>query len=226
MLLNYLDIMSRLKNKLNLTEDKDIAKLFGISSAALSTRKKNNSIPFEHIIEVCSEYGISIDYIIKGNVELLNGVCINDIDKKYIDTSVFFTLPYINDINTIKEEPNIILENIKNHIVLPQESYPELQLSHDGLCAVTAHGNSMDGNISNGALMLIKFLNFTISSGCVYVLILQDEILVRRIFLDPNNQDKIIIKADNYYYPEFIVHRADAKFIGKVIAVFNSVQLV
>lgn len=227
--LNYDEIMGRLKYKLGFTEDQQLAKLFGFTTAALSSRKRNNSIPFEHIIKVCKARGISIDYIMKGRSEMSDGEIISNNDLPNIDQDSMIIIPYFKNllcatgIGFINDDEG---ESEISYIVLPRDGYPELTGSEHYLKAVTSHGDSMEGNISDGAILLVSFGDKGSESGKIYVVNVNGEVLVKRLFNDPSNKEKIILQSDNAYYPKFTVNRNDIDVIGRVVFVYNRAKLV
>ena len=53
----------RLKTILGITTDTDLARTLGMSRTALNNRKKVGSIPFDAVLKLCMEKGISLDEI-------------------------------------------------------------------------------------------------------------------------------------------------------------------
>jgi SOS-response transcriptional repressor LexA len=227
--LNYEEIMGRLKLKLGFTEDQQLAKLFGFTTAAMSSRKRNNSIPYEYIIKVCKERGISIDYIIKGRSEIFDGEMIDEHDLPNINQDKMMIIPYFKNILCAAGVGCINDDNSESeisYIVLPRDGYPELSRSSHHLHAITAHGDSMEGNIMDGAILLVDFGDKGSESGKIYVVNSGGEVMVKRLFNDPSNKEKIILQSDNIYYPKFTLNKNDIEVVGRVVFVYNRAKLV
>lgn len=71
---NYEEILSRLKLILNARSDADVARGLGISTAALSSFKKQGKFPYERLARFCLGKGFSFDWLLTGlgNKELQN----------------------------------------------------------------------------------------------------------------------------------------------------------
>lgn len=83
--------------------------------------------------------------------------------------------------------------------------------------AIKVPEDSMTGTIEDGDIIFVD-KNYTEAlNGKIYVVLLCEEVYVKRIFKDPSNQ-KIILKSDNPVYPQFDASCEDFKIIGKVIA--------
>lgn len=62
-MLNFLDVIEKIKIKLGLTTDKEVAKILQISQASFSQSKVRNSIPYKEILELCKEKSINSDWL-------------------------------------------------------------------------------------------------------------------------------------------------------------------
>ncbi|HZF69831.1 LexA family transcriptional regulator, partial [Sulfuricurvum sp.] len=203
--------------------------LLGMSHPAYSERKKRGSIPYEKIIEICREKGISADYIFSGHAEVFNGSVMQENDLSGINEDDMIIVPYFKDIKTaagfgcINDDSSY---DDMSYIVLPRSGYPELALSSSHLHAITVHGDSMEGNIMDGAIILIDLGDKGAESGKIYVVNVDGEIYVKRLFTDPTSKDTILLRSDNIYYPQFTVNRNNLDVIGRVVFVYNRAKLV
>ena len=64
------EIFTRLYEKIGITKDSEFCKRYKIASSTLSSWRNRNSIPFEKILEITQNEGISIDYILKGKEDI------------------------------------------------------------------------------------------------------------------------------------------------------------
>lgn len=209
------EVMDRLKEKLGVQEDKDIIELFdGMSASAYSQRKRKGSVPYEDIINVCRDRGISIDYVIKGKPESFEAELTGGTEGN--DRSIW--IPYHKDIASIGSDTT-------QYVTFPKDRYPELSESST-VHAATFTGDSMEGNILDGAMMFINMSDQEIKSGKIYVIRSNDENMVKRIFMDPSDVNTLLLRSDNIFYPEFKVPSEKIEVIGRVMSVYNRSKLV
>jgi SOS-response transcriptional repressor LexA len=223
MKINYDEVMERMKSKLGFKEDKELAALFGISTSALSQRKRNKAIPYDFIIEICRDRGISIDYVIKGRAEYFNGSVLNEEDLSSIDNHKMMVIPYYQNIRCAAG-----LESCSDeisYIIIPREGYPELS-NTQYLHAVTAQDDSMEGNIMSGAILLVDFTDKGMENGKIYIISHRGEVMTKRVFKDPSDPLKLLLRSDNIYYPQFTVARNEIDVVGRVVFVYNRAKLV
>ncbi|MEW5833005.1 MAG: LexA family transcriptional regulator [Campylobacterota bacterium] len=208
------DVMDRLKEKLGVEEDKDIIELFdGMSASAFSQRKRKGSVPYEDIINVCRDRGISIDYVIKGKPESFEAELTGGSGSN--DKSIW--IPYHKDIQSINSDSS-------QFVTFPKDRYPELSESST-IHAASFSGDSMEGNILDGAMMFINMSDQEIASGKIYVIRSKDETMVKRIFIDPSDETTLLLRSDNIFYPEFKVSPEKIEVIGRVMSVYNRAKL-
>jgi len=229
MSVNYKDFMDRLKTKLEVTSDAQLAKLLGFSAPALVERNRRESIPYDAVVDICRKRGISIDYLVTGNAEEFSGHVIYECERSDVDEETMMIIPYFKDIRCAvgagcTNDDNGI-SNI-SYIVLPRDGYPELSNSGRHLHAFTAHGDSMEGNIYDGAIVLVDFGDKGYESGRIYVVSAGDEVMVKRLFIDPSDPEKLILQSDNIYYPKFTLDRNEVSVDGRVFLVYNRAKLV
>lgn len=226
---SYDDIMARFKKKMNFVHDSEVAKHFAMSTAALSERKRRGAIPYEYIIDSCRENGISLDYVIKGRNELFSGSVMAENELSSIDAENMIVIPYFKDIRTAagfgctNDESS---EEDISYIILPRDGYPELARSSHRLHAITVHGDSMEGNILDGAIVLVDLGDKGSESGKIYVINTGGEVYVKRLFADPSDPSSILLRSDNIYYPEFKIDRESFEVIGRVVFVYNRAKLI
>lgn len=222
MKLIFSEVIDRLKSKLGIIEDQVLAKMMGMSPASFSERRTRESIPYEKIITICREHGISSDYIFSGNAEELNGKIIFECDRSDIDEDKMMVVPYFENIRSISDGHTKSL----SYIVLPKNEHPELTRESRHLNAVTAVDDSMEGTILNGGMFLYDSNDQEIESGKIYVVRFSNEIMLKRLFIDISEPEKIILKADNIYYEKFAVNSSEVEVIGRVMFVYNRGKLI
>lgn len=207
------EIIQRLKDKIDVEYDKDLAEIFGMSAPALNQRRRKGTVPYEDIINVCRDRGISIDYVIKGKPESFEA----ELTSGSGSGSILHRFPYHRNIESIREEPD-------HFITFPKDLYPELAQS-DTTHAATFTGDSMEGNILDGALIFVDISDQAINSGKIYVIRSKNENSVKRVFIDPSDTNLILLRSDNIFYPEFKVSPEHIEVIGRVVSVYNHAKI-
>ena len=64
---DFTTVEQRLKARLGITKDTEYAKALGLGRGAYATRKSNGSIPYQHIIALCAQQQISLDWLFFNN---------------------------------------------------------------------------------------------------------------------------------------------------------------
>lgn len=208
------EVTDRLKEKLGFVDDKELVALMdGMSTSAFSQRRRKGALPYEDYINICRDRGISIDYVIKGKpesfeAELTGGTGSNE-------RSIW--IPYHKDIQSITSDS-------AQFVTFPKDRYPELSESST-IHAATFTGDSMEGNILDGAMMFINMSDQTIISGKIYVIESKEGKMVKRVFIDPSDENTLLLRSDNIFYPEFKVSPEKIEVIGRVMSVYNRANL-
>lgn len=229
MKLIFSEVINRLKKELMIQmksekwmEDQDLAKIFGMTPASFSERRTRESLPYEKIITICRERGISSDHVFSGHAKEFNAKIIFDGDRSGIDDEKMMVVPYFENIASIHNDPSKSV----SYIVLPKNDYPELMRENRQLHAVTITDDSMEGTILNGALLLFDINDKIMESGKVYIIRVGDENMVKRLFNDPTSPDTVLLKSDSIYYPKFDIPRNNLEVIGHVIVIYNRGKLI
>lgn len=229
MLLNYADVMDRFKNKMGIKSDADVCRLFGISTAALSDRKRRGAIPFESIIENCIKNGVSTDYIFTGKSDEMTGQILYECDMSKVDHDKMIAIPYIDtlaDIQHIIPNESHMTDLAPNMIVMSRSEHELINKLENKLYAVHINDASMDDTIINGALMLVDFTDKGSQSGRIYVVDVNGEILVRRLFKDPSIGNMTMMSSDNKNFPEQKVDNENFEVWGRVVLSYNKPKIM
>lgn len=62
-----LDVLGRLSKALNVHSDVELAKHLGVATQTISTWKKRDKVPLDHIVEICIKNAFSLDSIVFGD---------------------------------------------------------------------------------------------------------------------------------------------------------------
>ena len=66
--MKIINIIHKLKIHSKLKDDKDVAKLIGISNTAFCNHKARNTIPYKNLMAYCDKTGVSLDWLFYGDV--------------------------------------------------------------------------------------------------------------------------------------------------------------
>ncbi len=69
-----LAVLTRLSLVLEAANDTELARMLGTTSSTISSWKARNSIPYAKCEEIAEDRGISLDWLLTGNGEMLRGV--------------------------------------------------------------------------------------------------------------------------------------------------------
>ncbi len=115
------------------------------------------------------------------------------------------------------DEPGVRLEDCQHYLV------PEFaQSGADFLIRI--QGSSMIPTFVSGDLVACRKLepNSWVDYGEAYVIDGQQGVMIKRLFLDPANPDKIICRSDNPDVPEFSITKQEIRSLAKVIGVVRA----
>lgn len=124
------------------------------------------------------------------------------------------SIPFYEDIKASAGNGYINSDNPTSVIQLAPHIIPYAN-SHTQ--AIRVSGDSMSGTIEDNDIIFIDRNNHELINGKIYVLRLDDEVFVKRIFKDIANK-RLILKSDNSLYPQFEIDKEDFVVIGRVIA--------
>lgn len=80
---NLEEILNRVKEKLNLKSDSDLAKYLDLSSGTIPNWRIRNKIPYEELFTICEKNNFDIQYIFYGNTKNISEI--EDIFYKLTD---------------------------------------------------------------------------------------------------------------------------------------------
>jgi transcriptional regulator with XRE-family HTH domain len=73
---NFSAVAEKLKAKIGVVQDRELAAELGVAKSAYATRKRNKSIFYEEIIALCEKRGISLDWLFLDRPERNDGAII------------------------------------------------------------------------------------------------------------------------------------------------------
>lgn len=186
---------------------------------------KTKTIKAKYSVILATKFKLNREWIENGKGEMRtneNDDLLKDISLVSNTLSVdVVNIPFYEDINASAGTGCINGECQPSYIQLLPNLLPTKSKKID---AVKVTGDSMIGTIADGDIIFID-KNYTIPvNGKIYVILLHDEVYVKRIFKNPNSES-LILKSDNPVYPQFEINHDDLKIIGKVVANMNIKEL-
>lgn len=222
-------ILNRLKEALQLPNDKELANTLGISKAAISNWRKRNSIDLDRVFSVCEQ--INIDWLLTGegsmsneelepvgNAELL-GIQVPAIAEATVPVRFFEPEPSA----TFKEFCEGMNESPETINILPEQSDHIDELS----CVFKVSGDSMAPQIQNGAKVLCREV---IPSRWHYVrkgviaIVYDDRFVIKRVeknCLDHIGDNYILLSSDNPEYPG-----KEKAYLGNIRCIFEVIRVI
>jgi hypothetical protein len=216
--MNMIDILERIRSYLKDKEnkeyiyDKDIGEYLNITPESLSRLKKNNSIPFQKIIDFCEREEINLDWILFGkNLKI-------DEEKlriKYRANVLDSTGGGAENSNEDFLEIEID-EHLSKALGLTKEDEKYIE-------SINIIGDSMSPIIEDESIAYIDTRKTDISKSGIYAVFTNNSgLFIKRVVLDPITH-KIELISENKYYDKITVEPNEVKIIGRVIGVSGKV---
>ena len=188
-------IIERLKLVTDTHTDLELAAEMGIRSNTISTWRKRNKIPYEHLDKIAQQRNIPIDWFLE------DGTAIT---------------PYRRGVPLLKsippQWPDVYPEEIQSYLKFPSSS--------DNYWAIQACGEGMAPLVRDGDLVIFEIWEEFSEGDLLVVLDPWGELLVRRY--RKRHPDFFLISENSSYPPQQIDNRYE--LIGLVRTVWHSVK--
>lgn len=178
--------------------DKSVA-ITGLSWKTLTRYAAGSDVPLSAIQVLCETAGLPIDWLVYGRMPERVGNA-NDTE--------FALLPRYSVAASAGSGLIALEEQEIERIAFRRDWLHEMGIDAREAGLVTASGDSMDPTIPDGAMMLVvRRHGEPIRSGFIYVLVLDGEVLVKRIMRNVDGTFDLI--SDNPLYPVQKVRQVD-----------------
>lgn len=193
-------LLELLKNFYGLKFDNALIQALGIKRGTLDTWKNKDAIPLSRLKEISEKTSIPVSEL----VSIMDGSDIKEtfgtkLDNNDVcDKASVLKIPYYKDIRS-----SAGFGALNGRIGTPDEIMlpKSLLINASNLTeAIMCTGDSMTPSLEDGDIMFVDRSQIDIVSGEIYVLRVEDDLYVKKLFKVPN---KIIAKSDNANYPEF-----------------------
>lgn len=198
----------RLHEATTITSQANLAKALGISRAAITQAKKNDSIPIKWIIELSQAFNLNPDWLAKGTGP--------KVLSQNINHEVFLQVPKIKARlsaggGSFETEPEI-----KEFYSFRKDWLDKKGKARD-MVLMDIIGNSMEPELKEGDTVLLDQSQKAILAGAIYAVGLADTIVVKRLEKRPKD---LVLFSENAKYPIMRFRGEEmnsVRIIGKVI---------
>jgi phage repressor protein C with HTH and peptisase S24 domain len=200
--------MKRLREATTITSQANLAKALGISRAAITQAKKNDSIPIKWITELSRLFNVNPDWLVKGNrPKILSQNNYHEIFQQVPKVKArlsagggsFETEPEIEEFYSFRKD------------WLSKKGQPKDMVLMD------IFGNSMEPELKDGDTVLLDQSQKAVLAGAIYAVGLADTIVVKRLEKRPK---ELVLLSENERYPMMRFRDEEmnsVRIIGKVI---------
>ncbi len=234
----YFDaVMDRLRAKLNVSSDADLAAALGMGPNAFSNRKKSASVPYEKIIDIADDRRLDLGWVFApaGSQKVESRQDQPDSASHYqplhVESPVtaeqhvlgrysdFVMVPRYEVRASAGHGAVIHSEQIVDYLAFRAEwVHNALGVAERDLALIEVHGDSMEPTLSNGDLILLDMRHSKVMDNSVYAIQLNGGLLVKRIQVRLNGS--IIVKSDNPRYEPESLESGEAdqlRVVGRVV---------
>ena len=206
-------IRAYLKKKLDkeYVYDKEIGEYINMSPESMSRIKKNNTVPYQKIVEFCEREKVSADWILFG--------------KNY-DEKERIKIRYRHDVRASAGGGAQNYDDNYLEIEIDEHLSKALGLSKSDekyIEAINVIGDSMSPVIEDGAIAYIDTRKRDISNSGIYAVSTNNSgLFIKRVVLDPI-ANKIELISENKYYDKITLDPDEVVIVGRVIGVTSKV---
>ena len=143
-----------------------------------------------------------------------------------IDTVVFLEnsdaivsqirIPYLNIEASAGSGYHNDNEYIKSYLTLTSGKFSDVVHNIKQPATIVVNGNSMDPTLKDGELVLVDVACNTFEEGKIFVVLINDELYIKRLFKNPITK-KIICSSDNPKNPSFEADVSEIQIKAKLI---------
>lgn len=210
--------LKRLRKSMNLTQT-EFGKRIGVTMQGIQKWEKGKSKPQQSTIKaLISTFNVNPDWLLNGTGEMFIG----DASRQQ-EVSDIISIPYYPEVSAAAGSGALVYdENTVKNIKI-SSAIINIKTG-DKVCFINATGNSMQPVIDDRDLLLVDLSNKDFIDEGIYVVRLENTLLVKRLQKIPNG---IVLISDNPQYAPITLNsdnfnENDAAIIGKVISVIKN----
>lgn len=224
----FLECLDLLRERNEVKSDRQFAQSLGAYPQTLNEiRKGRRKVTIDLIHKSAEQFNFNAQYIFtgKGNCldhsaqennapcgsdKILTVVVSSDNKEKIVHVPIAAQAGY----NDHLHNPIFIRE-------LPVFSLPDQGFERRTQRCFDVAGDSMEPSIYGGEKVICSFIepdlwSTNVKSGMVYILVTHSEILIKRVDNQLSTNQQIVLKSDNDFYEDVVVHGNDIKEIWVV----------
>lgn len=232
------EILEIIKENKGLKTDADLAKLFKVKSHTVSTWRKRGTIPYESIVAMCEREEIDLTWLLLGEER---AVYKGEAEACYMTTAGLKSRSEIVETLKVPEErfeewlsnnEFALIPQVRGEIsagggLVPDETiemsvaFRRDWISRKGdprkMSLIRVSGDSMEPTLYSGDLVLVDHNRTQVeAAGGIYAMVLDQEILIKRLEVDFQTK-RLHIISDNPRYRTQEVDPAQVVVNGKVL---------
>ena len=190
-------IITRMKSVLGVSMDKDLAEYFDIKQASVTNWRKRGTIPIEQCMQLSVSTGITLDWLLMGRGE--NSIA--EASSPYHMDQDYHEIP-VYDIEASAGDGSIFdQEVITSYLKFRKDWLTREGLQSSNLVAIRVSGDSMNGTLANGDIVLID--RSRKRPDGVFAIRIGDALRIKRLQKMANGS--LRVSSDNeMYQPEII----------------------
>lgn len=207
-----------LRKSLGLTQT-EFGKRIGMTMQGIQKWEKGKSKPQQSTIKaLISTFNVNPDWLLNGTGEMFIG----DANRQQ-EVSDIISIPYYPEVSAAAGSGALVYdENTVKNIKI-SSAIINIKTG-DKVCFINATGNSMQSVIDDRDLLLVDLTHKDFIDEGIYVVRLENTLLVKRLQKIPNG---IVLISDNPQYAPITLNsdnfnENDAAIIGKVISVIKN----
>jgi len=211
----------------------------GVSQSAYANYERDFRPPdAEFIKSVCSAYGVTADWLLFGGdappVEVVSleerRDCVAGDTASYRlhvppgpapDPTTFEFVPLVAARFSTGGGAFVLSEAIESYFAFPREWLRRRATSTKNLVLVQIIGLSMFPHLHPGDIAMIDMGRRDIHEGMVYGLRMDHTLMIKRLFVRPGDQIRVVSDNKEEYEP-YDVHRSELHIIGQIITICRS----
>ena len=196
------NIIKSLREQHNLSQE-ELGNIVNVSDKTVSSWEINRTEPKMGIVQQLADYfGVTTDYLIKGNLENDDFDNIYKIDK--------IKLPFLGSVAC--GEPIYADENRESYIMVGTDIHADFCLKCQGDSMINAR-------IHDGDIVFVRKQDI-VNNGEIAVVIIDDEATLKRFYYY-KEQNMVILRPENNKYQDIVLTGEElekVKVIGKAVA--------
>jgi len=198
------------------------AKKIGVAISTLQAweDERNDRMPSAWDTQrLIATYNLSLDDLFEGKrAVVVNGKRIEDPQGTPVDPYNYVYIPRYDVQASAGHGSCIQNEKLIHHLAFRKDWINELDASAKDLVVINVAGDSMNGEINDGDIILINSSDKYLNNG-IYVIRISGDLIVKRIQKMPGNQIQVISANKEYqsYFIDLNEPPSDFECIGRVV---------